>query len=44
MKKSYEAPITEVIDLDTLSFLSASGDIGDAISADVFSSEYGKKF
>ncbi len=43
MRKSYEAPITEIIDLDSLSFLSASGEIGDAVAADLFSSSYGRQ-
>lgn len=50
MKKSYVAPITEIIDLDSLSFLSASGEVeiigglGDAAAYDPFATPYGRRF
>ena len=43
MKKVYESPKTEIIDLGA-SFLSASGEPGDAVVYDIFSSLFGKSF
>ena len=42
--KNYETPAIERLALDTADLLSASGELGDAIQAEIFSSEYGKKF
>ena len=44
MKKIYEAPRAESVLLSGASFLSASGDIGDAVAVDVFESTFGKSF
>jgi hypothetical protein len=44
MKKQYEAPIASSVKVDTASFLSTSGDLGDAVAVDVFEGSYGKSF
>ncbi len=43
MKKVYESPKTEIIDLGE-SFLSGSGEPGDAVAVDIFRSLFGKSF
>ena len=43
MKKVYESPKTEIIDLG-VSFLSGSGELGDAIVSDNFARVFGKSF
>ncbi len=44
MKKLYESPKTEVVICASASFLSTSGEVGDAVAIDTFESDYGANF
>ncbi len=44
MKKQYAAPCAEVYSVEYASFLSDSGEVGDAVAVDIFGGSFGKSF